>query len=41
MEKKLEYATIDTMASNSLGQSLYPSRGFQKVVRQIHFAQRL
>jgi hypothetical protein len=29
------------MASNPLGQSLYPSCGFQEVARQIHFAQRL
>lgn len=40
-EEKLEYATIETMVSNPLGQSLYPSCGFQEVARQIHFAQRL
>ena len=40
-EERLEYATIETMDSNPLGQSLYPSCGFQELARQNHFAQRL
>ena len=34
-------AVIETMASNPLGQSLYPSCGFEEVGRQIHYACRL
>jgi ribosomal protein S18 acetylase RimI-like enzyme len=34
-------AKIETMASNPIGQSLYPSCGFEEVGRQIHFAKRL
>ena len=40
-EEKLEYAMIETMGSNPVGQSLYPSCGFCEVARQIHCAQRL
>ena len=40
-EERLEYATIETMDSNPLGQSLNPSCGFQELARQIHFAKRL
>ncbi len=40
-EEKLEYAMIETMGSNPVGQSLYPSCGFKEVARQIHYAQRL
>ena len=29
-EEKLEYAMIETMVSNPLGQSLYPSCGFRR-----------
>jgi ribosomal protein S18 acetylase RimI-like enzyme len=32
---------IETMGSNPVGQSLYPSCGFKEVARQIHYAQRL
>ena len=39
--ENLEFAVIETLASNPLGQSLYPSCGFQEVARQIHYAQRL
>ena len=35
-EEKLEYATIETMVSNPLGQSICSSCGFQEVARQIH-----
>ena len=34
-------AVIETMASNPIGQSLYPSCGFDEVGRQIHYACRL
>ena len=34
-------AVIETMASNPIGQSLYPSCGFEEVGRQIHYACRL
>ena len=40
-EKKLDYAVIETMASNPVGQSLYPACGFQEITRQVHYAQRL
>lgn len=40
-EKKLAYAVIETMASNPIGQSLYPACGFQEITRQVHYAQRL
>ncbi len=39
--KGLEFAVIETMASNPVGQSLYPSSGFVEVGRQIHYACRL
>ena len=49
IEHALEYfraegmalAVIETMASNPIGQSLYPSCGFEEVGRQIHYACRL
>ncbi|SVD22381.1 uncharacterized protein METZ01_LOCUS375235, partial [marine metagenome] len=31
-------AVIETMASNPIGRSLYPSCGFEEVGRQIHYA---
>ena len=34
-------AKIETMASNPIGQSLYPSCGFEEVARQVHYALRL
>lgn len=37
----LEYATIETMAQNEIGQHLYQSCGFVEVARQVHFARRL
>ncbi len=37
----LEYAVIETMAGNVIGQNLYPACGFVEVARQVHFARRL
>jgi ribokinase len=37
----LEYAVIETMARNAIGQHLYPACGFVEVARQVHFARRL
>jgi ribosomal protein S18 acetylase RimI-like enzyme len=37
----LEYAVIETMAQNAVGQHLYPACGFQEIARQAHFARRL
>jgi ribosomal protein S18 acetylase RimI-like enzyme len=34
-------AKIETMASNPVGQSLYPSCGFEEIGRQVHYAMRL
>ena len=39
--KGMGVAVIETMASNPIGQSLYPSCGFEEVGRQIHYACRL
>jgi ribosomal protein S18 acetylase RimI-like enzyme len=40
-EVGLEYAVIETMARNEVGQHLYPACGFQEVARQVHYARRL
>ena len=37
----LEYAMIETMAQNEIGQHLYPACGFVEVARQVHFARKL
>lgn len=37
----LNLAQIETMASNAIGQHLYPSCGFEEVGRQVHYAMRL
>ena len=37
----LEYAVIETMAQNAIGEHLYPACGFQEVARQNHYARRL
>lgn len=37
----LKVAKIETMASNVIGQNLYPSCGFEEIGRQVHFAQKL
>lgn len=34
-------ARIETMASNAIGQNLYPSCGFEEISRQVHYAMRL
>lgn len=49
IERALEYfrnegmalAKIETMASNPIGQKLYPACGFEEVGRQVHYALRL
>lgn len=40
-EEGLKVAQIETMASNAVGQHLYPSCGFQEMDRQVHYAMRL
>lgn len=40
-ENGLKVAKIETMASNVIGQNLYPSCGFVEIGRKVHFAQRL
>ncbi|MBE2286721.1 MAG: GNAT family N-acetyltransferase [Prosthecobacter sp.] len=37
----MKLAQIETMASNAIGQHLYPSCGFEEVGRQVHYAMRL
>lgn len=37
----MKVAQIETMASNAVGQHLYPSCGFEEVARQVHYAMRL
>ena len=40
-EEGMGLAKIETMASNPIGQKLYPSCGFEEVGRQVHYAMRL
>ncbi len=40
-EKGMQYAKIETLATNDAGQSLYPRAGFQELVRQIHYIMRM
>lgn len=40
-DENLRVAKIETMASNVIGQNLYPSCGFEEIGRQVHFAMRL
>lgn len=40
-EEGMEYALIETMAQNAVGNHLYPSCGFAEVARQVHFVRRL
>lgn len=40
-EQKLHIAVIETMATNAVGQQLYPSCGFEEVARQVHYAMKL
>jgi ribosomal protein S18 acetylase RimI-like enzyme len=37
----MKVAQIETMASNDIGQHLYPSCGFEEVARQVHYAMKL
>lgn len=37
----LHVAQIETMASNAIGQNLYPSCGFEEVGRQVHYVMKL
>lgn len=37
----MKLAQIETMASNTIGQHLYPSCGFEEVARQVHYAMKL
>jgi len=37
----LEYAVIETLSQNSIGQHAYPACGFVEIARQVHFARRL
>lgn len=40
-DEGLKVATIETMASNNIGQHLYPACGFEEVARQVHYAMKL
>ena len=40
-DQGLHVAVIETMASNAVGQHLYPSCGFEEVARQVHYAMKL
>lgn len=40
-QEGMQVAVIETMASNPIGQHLYPSCGFEEVARQVHYAMRL
>jgi ribosomal protein S18 acetylase RimI-like enzyme len=37
----MSVAKIETLDQNPIGQTLYPSLGFQEVARQVHYAKRL
>lgn len=37
----LQYARIETLEQNPVGQSLYPSLGFREIARQIHYGMKL
>ncbi len=40
-QEGMKLAQIETMASNAIGQHLYPSCGFEEVARQVHYAMKL
>lgn len=40
-EEGIKIAQIETMASNAIGQHLYPSCGFEEVGKQVHYAMKL
>jgi ribosomal protein S18 acetylase RimI-like enzyme len=33
----LSHARIETLDQNEIGQTLYPSMGFEEVARQVHY----
>lgn len=37
----MEYAKIETLATNDAGGSLYPKAGFRELVRQIHYVMKM
>jgi len=37
----MQYAKIETLATNQAGQALYPKAGFRELVRQIHYIMRM
>ena len=37
----MEYAKIETLATNETGGGLYPRAGFKEVVRQIHYVMKM
>lgn len=39
--KGMKIAQIETMATNPVGQHLYPSCGFEEITRQVHYAMKL
>ncbi len=40
-KERLDYAVIETMAQNAIGDHVYRQCGFVEVARQIHFARKL
>ena len=40
-ETGMEYAKIETLATNETGGGLYPRAGFKEVVRQIHYVMKM
>ncbi len=40
-ETGMEYAKIETLATNEAGGGLYPQAGFKEVVRQIHYVMKM
>lgn len=40
-DEGMEYAKIETLATNEAGGSLYPKAGFKELVRQIHYVMRM
>ena len=37
----MDYAKIETLATNEVGGALYPKAGFQELVRQIHYVMKM
>jgi len=40
-ENGMQYAKIETLATNQAGQSLYPKAGFEELARQIHYIMKI